>query len=142
MPTREEAIATLTAPGAPFEIVPMTIDGVPMRVYSKAPASMRDVFLATAQFGDRPFLVYNEERYTYADVHDQVARLATLLRESGVEHGDRVAIGLRNYPEWITAFWATQCIGAVAVTLNAWWTGDELAYGFEDSGARAAILDE
>src|SRR4030095_10529356 len=66
----------------------------------------------------------------------------TLLRESGVEHGDRVAIVLRNYPEWITAFWATQCIGAVAVTLNAWWTGDELAYGFEDSGTRAAILDE
>ena len=39
------------------------------------------------------------------------------------------------------AFWACQAVGAVAVTLNAWWTGDELHYAFEDSGARAAVLD-
>ena len=141
-PTREAALAALTAKGAPFEIVPMTIGGVPMRVYANAPRSMRDVFVATRAFGDKTFLVYEDERITYADAHALVAQKAALLRDLGVKHGDRVAIGMRNYPEWVTSFWAVQCVGAVAVTLNAWWTGDELAYAFQDSGARVAIFDE
>jgi long-chain acyl-CoA synthetase len=49
---------------------------------------------------------------------------------------------MRNYPEWVIAFFACQAVGAVAVTLNAWWTGPELAYGLEDSGSRVALLDE
>ena len=49
--------------------------------------------------------------------------------------GDRVAIAMRNYPEWVVAFWAATCAGAVVVPLNAWWTGPELAYGLTDSGS-------
>ncbi|MEQ9162205.1 MAG: class I adenylate-forming enzyme family protein, partial [Ilumatobacter fluminis] len=49
---------------------------------------------------------------------------------------------MRNYPEWVLAFWTTQAIGAVAVPLNAWWTGSELEYGMSDSGAIAAIVDD
>jgi len=141
-PTREALLAVLTAKGSPFEISTREIAGVPMRVYANAPASMRDLFLTTRAFADRDFLVYERERLTYADAHDLVARKVTLLRNLGVRHGDRVAIGMRNYPEWVTAFWAVQCAGAVAVTLNAWWTGDELAYALEDSGATVAFLDE
>ncbi len=44
--------------------------------------------------------------------------LAHLLHERGISKGDRVAIGMRNYPEWVLAFWACQSIGAVAVTLE------------------------
>lgn len=141
-PSREAMLAALTAPGTPFEIVETVVHGVPMRVYAKAPASLRDVFLGTRAFAEREFLVYQDERLTYADAHDVVARKVSLLRALGVRHGDRVAIGMRNYPEWVTSFWAIQCAGAVAVTLNAWWTGDELAYAFEDSGARVAFLDD
>jgi long-chain acyl-CoA synthetase len=139
---RDALIAALTAPGAPFEILAAEIRGVPMRVYAHAPASMRDVFVATRDFGPRDFLVYEHERLSYADAHALVARKVALLTRLGVRHGDRVAIGMRNFPEWVTAFWAVQCAGAVAVTLNAWWTGDELAYAFEDSGARVAFLDD
>ena len=64
---------------------------------------------------------------------------ALLVDRYGVTKGDRVAIGMRNYPEWITTYVAAISIGAIAVSLNAWWTADELLYGLEDScdqGAR------
>jgi len=138
---RQQIIAELTGKGGPFETHETTVVGVPMKVYANAPTSMRAVFESTGAFADREFLVYDDERWTYGDLHARVRALAHLLHERGIRKGDRVAIGMRNYPEWVVAFWACQAIGAVAVTLNAWWTGDELNYAFEDSGARAAILD-
>ncbi len=138
---RHQIIAELTGRGGAFETHETTVVGVPMRVYANAPPSMRAVFESTRAFADREFLIYDDERWTYADLHQRVRALAHLLHERGIRKGDRVAIGMRNYPEWVLAFWACQAIGAVAVTLNAWWTGDELNYAFEDSGARAAILD-
>ena len=139
--SRQQIIAELTGQGGPFETRHASVVGVPMTVYANTPASMRDVFVSTAAFADREFLVYDDERWTYADVHRRVRALAHLLHERNIRKGDRVAIGMRNYPEWVVAFWACQSIGAVAVTLNAWWTGDELNYAFEDSAARAAVLD-
>src|SRR4029079_14617717 len=53
-----------------------------------------------------------------------------------------VAIGMRNYPEWIVAYAAITSIGAIAVSLNAWWTEEELAYGIEDSGSTVLIADQ
>lgn len=138
---REEVIAELTGPDGPFPIRPQRVGSTTMRIYAGAPASMRDVLLSTRDFGAREFLVYQDDRWSFADHFRRVAALAHLFTERGIGHGDRVAIGMRNYPEWVVAFWACQAIGAVAVTLNAWWTGDELAYALDDSGARAAVLD-
>src|SRR4029079_13875696 len=53
-----------------------------------------------------------------------------------------VAIATRNLPEWVVAFWAAQTVGAVAVPLNAWWTGPELAYGLADSGSVVFFVDD
>jgi long-chain acyl-CoA synthetase len=138
---RQQIVAELTGPGGAFEIQDAAVVGVPMRVYTSAPVSLRAVFEATRAFGEREFLIYEDERWTYAELYRRVRALAHLLNERGIGKGDRIAIGMRNYPEWVLAFWACQSIGAVAVTLNAWWTGDELNYALEDSGARAAILD-
>lgn len=138
---RQQIIAELTGKGGAFETHETTVVGVPMKVYANAAPSMRAVFETTRAFAEREFLIYDDERWTYADLHQRVRALAHLLHDRGIRKGDRVAIGMRNYPEWVLAFWACQSIGAVAVTLNAWWTGDELNYAFEDSGARAAILD-
>ena len=92
--------------------------------------------------GERDFLVYDDERYTYARTTRLVATLARRLADDyGVAHGDRVALALRNYPEWVVTFWATVSLGAVAVPLNAWWTGPELAYGLSDSGAKVLVAD-
>ncbi|MFU8815979.1 MAG: class I adenylate-forming enzyme family protein [Pseudomonadales bacterium] len=139
--TRAAVVAELTRPGGPFEIRTTEIGGVPMRVYAHAPASLRDVLLDSRAFGEREFLIYQDERWSYEAHFRRVAALAHLLTERGVRCGDRLAIGMRNYPEWVMAFWACQAIGAVAVTLNAWWTGEELEYALTDSGACAAVLD-
>jgi long-chain acyl-CoA synthetase len=59
----------------------------------------------------------------------------------GVEKGDRVAIAMRNLPEWVVAFWAVAISGAIVVPLNAWWTAEELDYGLSDSGAKVVFCD-
>ena len=85
--------------------------------------------------------MFEDERYSFSDHLGIVAGLAGWLSERGVAKGDRVAIGMRNYPQWLMAFWATQVLGAVAVPLNVWWTAPELRYALEDSGATFAVLD-
>ncbi len=139
---REEAVRALTAAGAPFELDELTSDGVPWRVFKHAPASLRDVFATSAAHGDKDFLVYRDERLTYGEHFGLVAALARHLADQhGVGKGDRVAIGMRNYPEWVVSFWATMSLGAIAVPLNAWWTGPELGYAIRDSGSRVLIVD-
>jgi long-chain acyl-CoA synthetase len=125
-----------------FQIVEQIVHGVPMRVYAVPPRTLRDVLASTAQFGDNPFLVYQEERWTFSEHLRIVAGVARHFRDAfGVAKGDRVAIAMRNYPEWAMAFWACQALGAVTVPLNAWWTGSELAYALRDSGAKVVVAD-
>lgn len=142
MALREEILAGLTGPGGAFEVVQADVGGVPMRTYRNAPASLREMLLATQAFGDADFLIYEDEHLGFAGHFRQVAALAAHLRSKGVGKGDRVAIGMRNFPEWVTSFWACQALGAVTVALNAWWTGGELEYAVEDSGACVLIADE
>jgi long-chain acyl-CoA synthetase len=141
MPTRAEITAQLTAPGAPFEIVEDAALGYPIRIYKNAPPSLRLVLLGTMRFDDRPFLIYGDEVLTFRDQRRKAAALANTLRAAGVAKGDRVAIGMRNYPEWQIAFWACMALGAIAVALNAWWTTAELAFALEDSTPSALLID-
>jgi len=142
MLTREQALTQLTGPGGAFQLSVDAPDGSgPMRVYAAGPKTLRELLIASRDFGDREFLIYEDERLTYLDHYHEVARLAAWLSAQGVGHGDRVGICMRNYPEWSVAFFACQALGAVAVTLNAWWTADELAYGISDSGCSVAVLD-
>jgi long-chain acyl-CoA synthetase len=137
-----EANAMLTAPGQMFEIEEIDIGGVATKVWKGAPPTLRAVFDMTLAHGDATFLVYEDERLTFAEHYRQAATLARRLREEfGIETGDRVAIAMRNLPEWVIAFWAAAAAGAVVVPLNAWWTGDELAYGLENSGSKIAFVD-
>jgi long-chain acyl-CoA synthetase len=140
MPTREEIIAQLTASG-PFELAVDRSAGYPIRHYRNAPASFREVLQSTRGRGDRLFSIYGEETLTYDEHYAQVAALAAHLVERGVKKGDRVALGMRNYPEWSVAFWACQAIGAIVVALNAWWTPSELAYAIDNSDPAALIID-
>ncbi|HEX7036722.1 MAG TPA: class I adenylate-forming enzyme family protein [Pseudomonadales bacterium] len=138
----EEVRAELTAPGAPFEIVEIEVRGHRIRTYANAPKSLREVWLASAQFAERDYLVYQDERLTYAEAHRQVASIACWLRDQGVRPGDRVGIAMRNYPEWVLAYWAIVTMGATVVGVNAWWVGPELAYGLKDSTPKVLIVDQ
>jgi long-chain acyl-CoA synthetase len=136
-----EAHARLTAPGSPFEVAEAAIRGQRLRVWKNAPPTLREVFLLGRSFGPRDFLVYDDDRATYEGFSRAVLALAAHLRALGVGKGDRVAIAMRNLPEWPVAFFAAALSGAVATPLNAWWTGPELEYGLRDSGATVAIVD-
>lgn len=140
MTSRREMAEQLTRQGA-FELVTDETLGYPRRVYRHAPANMRGILESTRQFDDRVFVVYEDEETTYCQHYERVTALAHHLIAEGIGKGDRVAIGMRNYPEWIISFWACQAIGAVAVAINAWWTGAEITFAIEDSGVSALLID-
>ncbi len=138
----DEAMATLTAPGGPFALTDCEIAGQSLKVFEATPPSLGALFENARSKGDEIFLVYEDERWTFARTMEQVDAMGALLVDRyGIQPGDRVAIAMRNYPEWITSFAAITSIGAIAVSMNAWWKVDELAYGLEDSGARVLICD-
>ncbi|MGH9109951.1 MAG: AMP-binding protein, partial [Acidimicrobiales bacterium] len=137
-----EATAALTGPGQPFEMEEAVIRGIPTRVWKKAPATLRTVLELSRAHGEADFLVYEDERLSFEHHYRAAATLAHRLGQRfGVVKGDRVAIAMRNLPEWVIAFWAAAVAGAVVVPLNAWWTTDELAYGLADSGAVVVVTD-
>ncbi len=136
-----QAHALLTAPGQPFEMEDIVVGGVALRAWKNAPASLRDVVLAARAHGERIFLVHEDERVSFEAFFRAVSALAYELRAKGVGKGDRVAVVMRNLPEWPVAFYAGAALGAIVTPLNAWWTGPELEYGLADSGAKVAFLD-
>jgi long-chain acyl-CoA synthetase len=139
--TLRHAHARLTAPGAPFETVPATVRGVTMDVWKHVPATAAEAFTRARGHGAREFLVYQQERITYDAFARAVLAVAALLTERGLKKGDRVALVMRNLPEWPVVFLGALLAGAIVVPLNAWWTGTELAYAILDSGARFVFAD-
>ena len=134
-------LATLTASGQPFELVDSTVFGRACRFFKNAPATLRDLYYDNAS--DLEFLVYEDERLTYAEAYSKSAQIAQLLiRQYGITPGDRVAISMRNYPEWVLSFMAVTSIGGIAVAMNSLWRPDEMAYGLLDSGAKVLLADE
>jgi hypothetical protein len=115
--------------------------GVPTRVWKNALPHLGALAALARQHGDSTFLVYGAERVSFDAWHRAVATLAAHLAELGVGKGDRVAIAMRNLPEWTVALFAATVLGAIAVPLNAWWKGDELAFALADSGAHVLIAD-
>src|SRR5262245_47038393 len=135
------ATVAVTAAGQPYEVQTAAVDGTTFRVFANAPANLRELYRSSLAHADRDFYVYQDERYTFAEAWRQAARVARQLKSSGVAAGDRVGIAARNYPEWIFAFMGVTSIGAVAVAMNAWWSGEELEYGIEDSGLTVLFAD-
>ena len=142
-PSIEEVHARLTAAGGPYEMVEAVVNGARIRTWKHAPPNLASILQASTAYGDKTFVVYEDERLTFAEHFARAARLAHRLRdEFAVRPGDRVAIAMRNLPEWPIAFWAIAAAGGVIVPLNAWWTGGELAYGLADSEAKLVFVDD
>ncbi|CAN5218333.1 class I adenylate-forming enzyme family protein [soil metagenome] len=137
----KDAHAALTAPGTKFEMGEAVIRGVKTRIWKNAPPTYREIFLAGQTYPDREFVVYEDDRATYPDFGKATLALAHELIAQGVKKGDRVALIMRNLPEFPVAFYAVLLVGGVITPLNAWWTGPELEYGLIDSGCKIAIMD-
>jgi long-chain acyl-CoA synthetase len=138
-----EANATITGPGQIFELIDAEVRGVKMRVFKNAPAHLGQLFAGSRAHGDKPFLVYENETFTFAQAADHIDALASLLVNTyGVKKGDRVAVAMRNFPEWVMSFAAIISVGAINVSMNSWWTEDEMDFALEDSGATVLICDQ
>ena len=136
------ARAELDAPGSPLATSIAEVRGIPVKVYTTAPPNMRAMWEATAINGDKDYLVYEDERYSYAEIHSQVRKLAEYLVSQGIGRHSRVALSMRNYPEWVVGYWATVSIGAAVVGMNAWWTPSEMEYALNDSQPGVLIVDD
>ena len=132
----------IEGPGSPFAVTTVEVRGQTLKTFAAAPPNMRVVWEMTAAHGDKKYIVYEDESYTYNEVHAQVRKLAQYLVEQGVKRGDRVAISTRNYPEWVVTYWATVSLGAACVGMNAWWTPVEMDYALGDSEPKVLIVDD
>lgn len=137
-----QARAVLTAPGARYEMDIVEIGGVRTRVWKNAPPSLRALVEGTKGFSERTFAVYQNERVSYAEFHRASAHLAHKIQALGIRKGDRVALAMRNLPEWPVIFFAAVSIGAIVVPLNAWWASAEIEYALADSAAKILFIDE
>ncbi|MBH0778433.1 acyl--CoA ligase [Nocardia sp. NEAU-351] len=132
----------MLGPGGPFETENTVIDGIAVRSFVRGPATMLDAFRLTALHGDATHLVLGEDRRSFTEIRRSALSVAARLRaDFDVAEGDRVAIAMRNLPEFVIAFWSAAVLGAVVVPLNAWWAGPELRYGLDTCGAKVVFAD-
>lgn len=137
-----QVTSKLTGPGGRFEIVEEEVRGNRMPVIRNRDRKVGDLVAASKAWGDRDYLVMVDRRISFAEHADAVAAVATAMRdEYGIEKGDRVALLGANSPEWVIAFWASQCLGAVAVGLNSWWTPAELEHGIGMVRPKIVVAD-
>jgi long-chain acyl-CoA synthetase len=126
----------------PFEVEHNIIAGREIRCWKNAAPSIAALVQSSLEYGDKDFIIYMDERLSYAQHYRRVAAVAMeLVGRFKIKKGDRIAIAMRNYPEWSIAFWAAASVGAIAVPLNAWWVSEELEYALKDSGACLLFAD-
>ena len=139
--TRGQAIAQLTAPGQDYELIDGNAFGRPCLAFKNGPQTLRDLF--EDNLSDETFIVYDGERLSYNEMYSRAAKIANILIDQyDIQSGDRVAISMRNYPEWIMCFCAITSIDAIAVAMNSLWNADEMAYGLNDSGSKVLFADQ
>jgi len=138
----DAAVAGLTAPGQAFEVGTVELGGVAYRNFATLPANLGEYFKVMLKHAHKDFAVYLDRRYTFGQGYQHSCEFgAALVERYGVARGDRVAILSRNNPEWMMAYIGATSVGAVVVPMNAWWTTEELDYGFADSGAKVVVAD-
>ncbi|KDR75885.1 hypothetical protein GALMADRAFT_1331600 [Galerina marginata CBS 339.88] len=141
--TLAETETLLTSPGSIHEVETTLVDGRLYRVYKNLWPSLREFWLsAVSQYSGDTYIVYEDQRLTYRQVHDRAIKVATMFRSVyEIKKGDRVGICSRNCPEYLVAFWACHLIGAVSVLLNAWLPLEPLRHCFAHTQCKLVILD-
>jgi long-chain acyl-CoA synthetase len=135
--------AGLTAPGAPFELVELTdAEGQSFMAFKNAFAQLPALLNAGRAHGGKEFIVQEGDRWSFDRLFAAADALAGHLQHTlGVQPGDRVAIAMRNRPEWAVAFVAASLAGAVPVPLNSYGLHDELAAALRLTTPRVLVAD-
>ncbi len=132
----------LTSAGAPFERITVNVHGHNYLAYRNAFPNLPALINAGRAHGPREFMVYESERWTFDRFFQGVDALAANLQHQlGVKAGDRVAIAMRNRPEWALAFAAISLVGAVPAPLNSYGLHDELMANLVDLQPKLLICD-
>ena len=132
------------APEAELAVGTAIINGVETPVFSKVPDNLGGVYLSAAMLHPQlPFLVYQDQRYSFGETYAMAGQLAKSLEQRfGIAKGDRVTVCSRNNPEWCLAYMAITMLGAIVVPMNSWWRGSEMSFGIEDSGSKIIFADQ
>ncbi len=138
----QRSIDRATRPDGPFELSITYVNNSEFQIFKNAPPTLRDLFDQMAQFKDKEFCVFGNRRYTFLQFLQLSRKVGHALIQRGMKKGTRVGIAARNSPEWIAALMGVTSAGGIAVALNSWWTGDELAYAISDSGANFLFGDD
>lgn len=134
-----KAWTQLTHEASPFAIESGQ-NGVPE--FAKAPLRLVEALQLGREHGDKPFLKWQEQSYTFNEFFLAADKLtAALQKDLSIRAGDRIAIAMRNRPEWMVAFLAAVQAGAIPVPINSWSTTDELLYAINDCDAAVVFCD-
>ncbi|KAJ7647316.1 hypothetical protein FB45DRAFT_893048 [Roridomyces roridus] len=141
--TLAEVDKIMSAPGMPHEMETAVVDGRVMRVYKHLSSSMRDFWLSCVdKYWDQTYIVFEDERLTYAEVHDRATATAALFRDIyAINKGDRVGICSKNCPQYLIAFWACHLLGAVTVLANAWLPAEPLKGCLVNTQCKLILFD-
>ena len=110
------------------------------RVPSWQPTTLDQAFTRLArEYADQPYVLTDAAQWSYGEVLDRAERLARGLIEIGVRPGDRVALLMANYAEFVPLAFAVWRVGATLIPMNFAFRANELGYVLRQSGARALI---
>ena len=139
---RAQALTAVTAPGQPFEVATEEVRGHRVEVFANRARSLNALLEASAEHGDREYLVSDHLRLSFSEHLARVASLCRALKEEhGIGKGDRVAIHAANSAEWVMTFWAVTSLGAITVGMNAMWSARETADAIELTEPALVVAD-
>ena len=139
----DQVLKQLTAAGARFELSDAPDRGAGCKLFRNAPRNLVELFAPGAAHGDKEFVLYEGERWSFTRMFQQATAIGHQLHHgNGIRKGDRVAIAMRNYPEWMAAFIGITALGATVVPLNSWGSADDIEFGLSDSGSKLVFCDQ
>lgn len=123
-----------------YRVGDVDVLGVTMRGYVNAPTDLEFLIETAAGHGERTAIVAGDRRWSFAELADAARALASgLVSRHGLLPGERVALAMRNCPEWMAAFLGVTAAGGIVVPLNGWWTGVEMGFALADCAPRLVI---
>lgn len=134
----------LTAPGAPFEMRTVDVQGHPCRVFCNGPQNLGDVYRIAATYAERTMIVCDGRHMSYAEILGKAAALGQFLKRNARGQdmrGQRMAIVMSNRPEWMISFIAVTAIGATAVLVNSRGTSTEISESLDETLTTVVIAD-
>jgi len=96
---------------------------------------------AAAEHGERPFLVFKDSQYTYAEVDAGSSAVSAGLTAKGLKAGDRAVVLLGNRPEFVLSWFGIPKAGATVVPVNPDWKGETLEYILLDADPRVVVVE-